>query len=138
MEEFALRAWDKKERKMVYIGLIDLKDMTIYNAKTLNGEFEQSYAKGNHNLKNWGNFSDLSFMRCSGFRTLGQDLVWEGDILREEDGDIVGVVWYDILSGCFHCNGYDLYDCKWCDVVGNIYEHPELMDGVEDKRRTSR
>jgi hypothetical protein len=52
--------------------------------------------------------------------------VYEGDILQDDDG-FIDLVKYN-EEGYYHAGDWDGSDFKYCKVIGNIYENPELLE----------
>lgn len=97
------------------------------------------------------NISDIpqnNIMQCTGLKDKNGKLIYEGDILRvtgSRDMSGYGVVEY-LQAGCqFFVNGYldnpspyhprrkgefyqPLQEWLCTEVIGNIYEHPELLE----------
>ena len=97
-------------------------------------------------------------MQCTGLKDKNGTLIYEGDILRHNDEDRIHVVmwgeidtsdWCNEKTSGNHCHGWgieyadcvniddkyqiglsELLDEEYHDeVIGNIYENPELMGG---------
>lgn len=139
MRDIKFRAWDKVSKKMLKIGLVDLDDMTVYNAKS--GDFRCSYQRKTK-YSNFEEFKDvkrLIFMQYTGMKDKKGKEIYDGDIICWSCGNFkenVVVFWDDehlrwsihrienkFAIGCL----YEYSDSSEIEVIGNIYENPELL-----------
>lgn len=99
MRQIKFRAWDKLRLEMYEIGTLDCP--WIYD--------------------------DIKIMQFTGLYDLHGKEIYEGDIVRYELQEGVmrqGVIEYS-KNGFWLRNGYCPYNSE---VIGNIYENPELME----------
>ena len=60
--------------------------------------------------------------------------IFEGDILKERNGEDIGFIRYADEDGMFYLVAdnvlYDFSNCnsKWYEVIGNIHDNPELVE----------
>ena len=144
-DRFQFRVWKSKENRMVY-------DVTYLNPALLDPkiDFENRY-----NV----------LMQCTGLKDKSGKLIYEGDILKVENGGYPkrifinqAVIWDRkrwVLAKKRNCKGTpkECQHCKHCEriearkewffqtndtnfksfytneVIGNIYENPELLEG---------
>lgn len=112
---FLMRFWLIEEKKMVYQPnpeiMVGYPDVAWY-CKTLGDKSIQ--------------------MQCTGRKDKNGILVYEGDILSL-DGECFLVKWDEIDDRCVHGHGFNFKsgetfnDMDGGDVVGNIYENPDIL-----------
>ena len=123
-----LRAWDKQDERMSYGGVEYFDD-------SINYRFDHFCT---------GADEDVEFMQSTGLTDKNGVEIYEGDIGRVTDedestdfcdggiGTINGLdelfMWYidgDVENGLF-----DINSSYYIEVIGNIYENPELLKGA--------
>ena len=127
--EIKFRAWDNRNKKMLKVAGVELiSGREIVSVGTLLPD-EVVYGKVNG--------SNLSLMQYTGLKDKNGREIYEGDVLDigllNQDGNpILAPVSYEAYLA-----GYVLYNEGhgiWqrigggCEVIGNIYENPELME----------
>ena len=129
------RAWDKKLQTMLDVSLIDFKKGVLVGEHWKFGE------------TNFMSFDEIELMQSTGlFDRNGQE-IFEGDIVT--DGDVKSDIKYHQTLGFYMIGKYGfsvpfgqgvdveyfeefaVHVSKTFEVVGNIYENPELL---EDKK----
>jgi uncharacterized phage protein (TIGR01671 family) len=88
-------------------------------------------------------FNDTyQLLQYTGLKDKNGEEIFEGDILKQCNGSINGCAWMDKNYVVKHkLKGFDLpffmWDengdnnmdsTHWCEVIGNIYENPELLE----------
>ena len=79
-------------------------------------------------------------LQCTGLKDENGTLIWEGDIVKDSDDGLMGVVFWNKGDAAFDVKGriqgdedVDEWDCglgaiaSYCVALGNIYENPELL-----------
>ncbi len=83
-----------------------------------------------------GNSEELPLMQYIGRKDKNGNEIYEGYIVKNEHGDIFLVEWNEDWCGFFlfvakmDKYGYAVFDdADRCEIIGNIYENPELVGG---------
>ena len=119
MREIKFRAWDKENKVMInaiFVGLGKVYGMT----KTFKPSKE---------------LEDVILMQYTGLKDKNGKEIYEGDVVKGE-WDVVEEIYVSdvqFYGGAFrvHKTGLPLeygYMRRECEVIGNIYENPELLD----------
>lgn len=136
--EIKFRSWDKQGNCMVDWS-------TMRQAAFNRGDAQLMYAMftGRH---------DVELMQYTGLKDKSGKEIYEGDILRDDCNELnevkFGKLPLDKSGDCvctyeaFYCKCWGklgqapFYECAhigdWMEVIGNIYENPELMEAKED------
>jgi len=133
MREIKFRAWDVKNNKFID-GYAITCDGTIFSFKE--GDCED-YIRGHADIPN------TILIQYTGLKDKNGKEIYEGDIVSvcfvtgKENCEIVeekGCYWVsqkrtDYIRDMAHDNLY--WHIDGCEVIGNIYENPELLKGGE-------
>jgi uncharacterized phage protein (TIGR01671 family) len=135
------RAWHKSEKKMYgvkaisfasnsssgeILGPVEVRVETWVDAKQVNAM--------------WLPITSIELLQFSGLFDYYKKEIYEGDILLNREWDYIYVVVYHADSFALKRNKSrrpDEYDHMMrnihmaCEVIGNIYEHPELLENDE-------
>lgn len=114
------RAWDRLTGKMFPVVVIDWTIQSVY-IKQPNGLYSKR------------SFDEVKLMQSTGGSDKYDNEIFEGDIVGEkDDASTYGVVTYDPDRLMFRVYGKDFDDALsdyWdCEIIGNIYENPELVE----------
>ena len=127
MREIKFRAWDRfKQRWSNY----KINDDTVYFMDKNTGVWYGSYNK---------RYKDFNLMQYTGLKDKNNKEIYEGDILSDGNNKKLYKVIFENGSfraefeGDFEEYSFDLIDvvAQGCEVVGNIYENPELIKEVK-------
>lgn len=127
------RAWDKLRKIMLPVGDLDTSYKLVYLEEDNGYRCEMD-------------FDEIELMQSTGIRDKNGKEIFEGDIVKFSDCDddvyVTPVVW-DKNYACFGVSFGGKYpisfdyleefytELKDIEVVGNIYENPELLEGEE-------
>lgn len=121
MREIKYRAWDLKENKMIYGTALIEND----------GKWFMQIGKY---IDVW---HEVDFVtQYTGLKDKNGKEIYEGDIITCSNG-MAYQYEVEFVFGCFighdKATGFSkkLYDMKDLEVVGNIYENPELLDVIK-------
>lgn len=122
MREIKFRAWDRQNNVMCDVELLGESVLKI---------------KGGE----WENREDFIVMQYTGIKDKHGDEIYHGYILRFYTGTLgvivyqgQGYIWQGIPQDPHNPAG--VFAGLWQDgfeVIGNIYENPELLEGRDDK-----
>lgn len=131
-DRFRFRVWNKVNKEMIYNAEI------AYDGMNYNTSWQIDKNTNDGWVDCFGYYldypEDYEVMQCTGMKDHTGKLIYEGDIVFYKIGsnkcrDVVK--WSD--DRCSWVKGYqDLCTYKkYCEVIGNIYENPELIGGAD-------
>lgn len=126
MKEFKMKAWLKKENKMVAIIGIDLNYQ--YIRYTVDGNlFKDDYKIAD--------FKDIELLQFTGTKDKAGQELYEADVILFNDGidDIYGLISYDDDEGTYRVSYENITEHLSeregdFEIVGNIFENPQLHE----------
>lgn len=134
MREIKFRAWDKKDKVMREVYGIQFPKISNHgNRQNTIIEMHCSDYEGQKAII-LSDFTDsvdrVELMQFTGLIDKNKKEIYEGDIIQKENKNYI-VTWDDGSFGIFR-NGdwadYLLGHCGSSEVIGNIYENPELLN----------
>ena len=134
--DIKFRAWDKEENKMSWVTGLDFRR----NHEQLSSPIKITEVHTNYDIMCYPEIKDfLVLMQYTGLEDKNGVEIYEGDIIII-DGNTTDV-FFNSSCACFDVDSQDLlsyfdmynpYDFE-VEVIGNIYENPELLEGGEDE-----
>ena len=126
MKEFKMKAWLKKENKMVSIIGIDL------NYQYIRYTDDGNLFKDDYKI---AEFKDIELLQFTGLKDKAGQEVYEADVIKFNDGidDIYGLISYDDEDAVY-CVSYENVTEHLSnmagdfEIVGNIFENPNLHE----------
>lgn len=123
MREIKFRAWRKSWAMMV------LPQWIIKYLADQHGiygiVFDNPCTDGHAERENWDDVGDLVFMQFTGLKDKSGRGIYEGDIVHEAGTTYNWEV--PELPLLFHLMGESVFRPDHCEVIGNIYENPDLI-----------
>ena len=126
MKEFKMKAWLKKENKMVSIIGIDL------NYQYIRYTDDGNLFKDDYKI---AEYKDIELLQFTGVKDKAGQEVYEADVIKFNDGidDIYGLISYDDEDAVY-CVSYENVTEHLSnmagdfEIVGNIFENPNLHE----------
>ncbi|MFL8969327.1 YopX family protein [Helcococcus kunzii] len=118
------RAWHKSTELMDEVIIIDFYNEKIgilYADPVIQGESVKIYS-----------FDEVVLMQSTGLKDKNGEEIFEGDILKGDDGEFFyNSVVFDKEKAIFmRSDSIELWEnVEELEVIGNIYENPELLEG---------
>ena len=124
--EIKFRAWLKEENKMVNVETMDFTDKSMQYLEK--NEIIDAYLLRTTFLE------DIELMQYTGIKDKNDVEIYEGDIIICKYGPeiMMEVKWVDEgfrTLGKYNGDNYVGYVKNSAEVIGNIYENPELLGG---------
>ena len=138
------RAWDKVNKIMLVVNNIC---NLSWESKFIEGYEVVPDPKGKHEYELIDRRIDLEYtilMQSTGLFDKNDKEIFEGDIVRismrigKSTTTSIGAVEFDKFEVCFRIRNelgghyVTMFHVRYFEVIGNIYENPELLEGVED------
>lgn len=119
MREIKFRAWDKTFKEMDY-------DVQNVSRKRIIGESAcESFQEV---IDSW----EFELMQYTGLKDKNGTEIYEGDIVHFSDWPNKAIAYRDMYFAGFSLKGTELFlsdfDAQRMTVIGNIYEHPHLLE----------
>lgn len=126
MKELKIKAWLKKEKKMVSIIGIDFNYGYIRYTEDDN-LFNENYKTAE--------FKNIELLQFTGLKDNGGQELYEADVIKFNDGidDIYGLISYDDEDGTYRVSYENITEHLSeregdFEIVGNIFENPDLHE----------
>ena len=126
MKEFKMKAWLKKEKKMVAIIGIDFNYEYIRYTEDDN-LFNENYKTAE--------FKNIELLQFTGLKDNGGQELYEADVIKFNDGidDIYGLISYDDEEGTYRVSYENITEHLSeregdFEIIGNIFENPDLHE----------
>ncbi|RRN54647.1 hypothetical protein EI218_02040 [Streptococcus suis] len=126
------RVWDKENKKMLVVNDICnlFWENTFLECYELvpDPKGKREYELINHRI----DFEDCVLMQSTGLLDVNGKEIWEGDVVRMHSGELLPV---SLNHGMFEPICY--YISNVFEVVGNVFEQPELTEHPDFRETTN-
>ena len=132
MRDIKFRVWDTENKEMLGVQELDFED-TFYGGRL-------SIRTDQYN--DYFDIEDMILMQYTGLKDKNGKEIYEGDIIKIYaeglGGEAIGKIVYDEYDLAFvlRNEAEELSECLWyadqqIEVIGNIYDNPELLEKGE-------
>ena len=126
MKELKIKAWLKKEKKMVAIIGID------FNYEYIRYTEDDNLFNSDYKV---AEFKDIELLQFTGLKDNGGQELYEADVIKFNDGvdDIYGLISYDDEDGTYRVSYENITEHLSdregdFEIVGHIFENPDLHE----------
>ena len=120
--EIKFRAWIKNQKRMRKVIGIDFFNKEV--------EFEDDDSEKTYHLKT--SFNDAELIQYTGVTDINNKEIYEGDVVKVIDCLRENYGMYNVLVECDFYQDFG----KGYEIIGNIYENPELLESFNKKATT--
>jgi uncharacterized phage protein (TIGR01671 family) len=135
MRKIKFRVWDKDSGQMFYIPSIQFGFLGSGDAED---GYPCFYGLRGHSFTDQGGHvfkkENMVIQQYTGLKDIDEKEIYEGDILKWatsllENFKYESPIIVEFIDGCFTIAGEAVgqYDAGFFEVIGNIYENPELI-----------
>lgn len=138
MRDIKFRAYIKDTNKRVpseINKIVEVKSLHLGSRKAIIGYSKSSSNYGNYSIS----FDDIELMQYTGLHDKNGEEIYEGDIVYVASEDENAFILWDketaryIIQFKGWCADFDNYYGKELEVIGNIYDNPDLLEkGAEE------
>lgn len=132
--EIKFRVWDKTRNELfTYINECGVKQLNFNQEMAIESVELFEYLPSEIFVFKTLDIDDVELMQFTGIKDKNDVEIYEGDIVNfdkvEWGGDNnIHVVTWDKTYGCWCFGGGSISDMEFREVIGNIYENPELLE----------
>lgn len=134
MRDIKFRAYIKDTNKRVpseINKIVEVKSLHLGSRKAIIGYSKSSSNYGNYSIS----FDDIELMQYTGLHDKNGEEIYEGDIVYVASEDENAFILWDketaryIIQFKGWCADFDNYYGKELEIIGDIYNNPELLGG---------
>jgi len=153
IDRFKFRAWLPEKKEMVQVLIFERKETSIFAGDKRGVCAHVKYFVEKDFRETWELIEIEHLMQCTGAKDKNEKLIYEGDIVKNQN-NIPCVVKWEEETGEWDIWNKEIYqqriNCKElekpanetitlfyalceAEIIGNIYENPELLEGEDDE-----